>query len=221
MRLYSSCNNLAPTDGLGRNSHFWNEQAQQARETKEKIVTMGIGSHQSTHMKSDEWLTPPEIIAKLGLFDLDPCSPVNRPWDTAEHHYTVMDDGLSMPWSGRIWLNPPYGLKARKWLKCLAEHGNGIALVFARTETQMFFKWVWPYCAGILFFKGRLSFYSVDGTKARCNGGGPSVLIAYGYSNAEILKNSGISGKYFPNQHILPPPTSGEIQQGLFKPQKI
>lgn len=181
---------------------------------------MGIGTHQSTRMKNDEWLTPPEIIEKLGPFDLDPCSPVVRPWDTAKYHYTIVNDGLSMTWksSHRIWLNPPYGLEAREWLKRMAEHGNGIALVFARTETQMFFKWVWPYCTGVLFFKGRLSFYYVNGTKARCNGGGPSVLIAYGRSNAEALKSSGISGKFLPNQNILPPPVPSEIQQGLFKP---
>ena len=35
----------------------------------------------------NEWLTPPELLAKLGQFDLDPCAPVNRPWPTATHHY--------------------------------------------------------------------------------------------------------------------------------------
>ena len=36
----------------------------------------------------DEWLTPPEITTDLGPFDLDPCSPIKRPWPTAENHYT-------------------------------------------------------------------------------------------------------------------------------------
>ena len=48
---------------------------------------------------NDEWLTPPAIIAALGPFDLDPCSPIHRPWDTAKRHFTRLDDGLSMPWS--------------------------------------------------------------------------------------------------------------------------
>ena len=26
----------------------------------------------------EEWLTPPEIVAAFGPFDLDPCSPINR-----------------------------------------------------------------------------------------------------------------------------------------------
>jgi hypothetical protein len=104
---------------------------------------MGMSSHQSAAMKSDEWLTPPEIMAKLGSFDLDPCAPVRRPWDTALWHYDVNDDGLSMPWHGRVWLNPPFGREAVKWLRRLKDHGNGIALIPARTETAMFYECVW------------------------------------------------------------------------------
>jgi hypothetical protein len=44
---------------------------------------MSLSGHQSAKMKSDEWLTPPGILKALGQFDLDPCAPVNRPWDTA------------------------------------------------------------------------------------------------------------------------------------------
>ena len=81
----------------------------------------------------DEWLTPPEIIKALGSFELDPCSPINRPWDTAAKHYTIEDNGLSLPWHGRVWMNPPYGDATEMWMQRLAEHGNGIALIFART----------------------------------------------------------------------------------------
>ncbi len=40
-------------------------------------------------------------------------------------------------------LNPPYGEQTERWLAKLAKHGNGIALVYARTETKMFFDSVW------------------------------------------------------------------------------
>ena len=99
----------------------------------------GIGSHQSASMKNDEWLTPPHILQALGEFDLDPCAPIVRPWETAKNHFTINDDGLKQKWFGRVWCNPPYGLEAAIWLNKLAEHGNGIALIFARTETKMFF----------------------------------------------------------------------------------
>lgn len=156
----------------------------------------GIGSHQSANMKKDEWLTPPAIIESLGSFDLDPCAPIVRPWETALNHYTINDNGLEKEWNGRVWCNPPYGLEASKWLEKLTNHGNGIALIFARTETKMFFNWVWNKATAIKFIEGRLYFHNVDGTKAKSNAGAPSVLIAYGNENAEILKNCDISGKF-------------------------
>ena len=155
---------------------------------------MSIGSHQSAKAKSVEWLTPPHIIKALGHFDLDPCSPVERPWPTASKHYTIHDDGLSKPWSGTVWCNPPYGKETGKWLKRCADHDNGIALVFARTETEMFFNYVWPSASALLFIKGRLHFHDANGVKAKDNCGGPSVLIAYGTMSAIALKGSGIPG---------------------------
>ena len=143
----------------------------------------------------DEWLTPPNIIKSLGEFDLDPCSPVNRPWDTARTHFTIKDDGLKMKWFGRVWLNPPYGNETGGWLSKMVENKNGIALIFARTETLMFFKYVWDKADAILFIKGRISFYNIDGVQAKYSGGAPSCLIAYGQDNVVALENSKIKGQ--------------------------
>ena len=85
-----------------------------------------LSGHQSARMKNDEWLTPPEILRALGTFDLDPCAPIVRPWETAAAHYTVADDGLSKPWAGRVWCNPPSGREAVKWLRRMRDHGNGL-----------------------------------------------------------------------------------------------
>lgn len=155
-----------------------------------------MGSHQSSSMLKDEWITPPELVKSLGEFDLDPCAAINQPWPTAINHYTILDDGLSQPWNGRVWCNPPYGLKAAKWLEKLYYHGNGIALIFARTETKMFFNWVWDRADAVKFIKGRLSFYHVNGVQAKTNSGAPSVLIAYGVNNAILLQKNNIKG-YF------------------------
>lgn len=120
---------------------------------------MGLSSHITRNERTtDEWLTPPEIIKALGVFDLDPCSPVKRPWDTALNHYTINDDGLSLPWFGRVWCNPPFGREAIRWLRKMKEHGDGIALIPARTETTMFYECVWGYADGVLFIKGRPHF---------------------------------------------------------------
>jgi len=158
----------------------------------------GIGSHQSGVMLNDEWLTPPEIISLLGPFDLDPCAPIDRPWPTANKHYTVKDNGLLQNWEGYTWCNPPYGLQAGWWLEKLAMHNNGIALIFARTETAMFVKYVWKQATSLLFLYGRLNFYFVDGSRAPANSGAPSVLVAYGPKADEMLKfhENNLKGKY-------------------------
>jgi hypothetical protein len=158
----------------------------------------GMGSHQSSIMKNDEWLTPPEIISSLGEFDLDPCAPIVRPWETAKKHFTKNDDGLQQTWEGRVWLNPPYGRESVAWLDRLSEHGNGIALIFARTETNMFIDCVWEKASAVLFIYGRLHFHYVDGTRAKANAGAPSVLVAYGDQNVESLIHCKIPGKLVP-----------------------
>ena len=73
--------------------------------------------------------------------------------------------------------------------------GGGVALVFARTETRAFFDHVWDKATGILFLKGRLKFHKPDG-EIGGTAGSPSVLIAYGDAEAEVLKNCKLNGKY-------------------------
>lgn len=150
----------------------------------------------------DEWLTPPEIIQSLGEFDLDPCSPINRPWPTAKHHFTILDDGLMKEWFGRVWMNPPYGKALEHWLNRLALHGDGIAFTFARTETKAFQKLVFPHADSIFFLSGRVTFYHVSGNKAIANGGAPSVLIAYGGRNSDAINDSGLQGCHLPVNRI-------------------
>ena len=142
----------------------------------------------------DEWLTPPEIIRSLGTFDLDPCDPINKPWPTASKHYTIKDDGFNLPWFGRVWLNPPYGRETFRWVRKLAAHGSGIALIFARTETKGYHDYVWNKAHSIFFFKGRLSFYYVTGEKGM-TAPAPSCLVAYSPKDTMALENSGLPGK--------------------------
>ena len=142
-----------------------------------------------------EWLTPPELVKKLGEFDLDPCCPVNPPFVHAKTNYSIKDDGLNKKWFGRVFCNPPYDKNLNLWLMKLKQHGNGIAILFARTETKLFFENIWNDADGILFIKGRIKFYQVSGKEGGTSGA-PSVLVAYGKKNAQLLKNSNIPGKY-------------------------
>ena len=152
-------------------------------------------SHERSKTGKCEWLTPPDVLRSLGEFDLDPCAPVHRPWPTAKQHYTVLENGLLQPWFGRVYLNPPYGRETGKWLARLAHHGNGIALIFSRTETLMFFEYIWNKAAAILFLRGRLTFFNQDGTKPPNSSGAPSCLVAYGRHNVESLAESSLAGK--------------------------
>jgi hypothetical protein len=149
------------------------------------------GHHRAIRGRTDDWLTPPEIVEALGPFDLDPCCPMRMPWQTAGIMlHQGIDDGLSGDWFGRVWLNPPYGPEVGRWVKKLAKHGNGIALVFARTDTSWFFRSIWHQASAVLFVQGRLTFHHESGRRSRSghNSGAPSVLVAYGAECADRLR---------------------------------
>ena len=56
----------------------------------------------------------------------------------------------------------------------MAEHGNGVAPIPARTETAMFYASVWGAADGVLFINGRPHFHYVDGRRAAFNSGAPT-----------------------------------------------
>lgn len=179
---------------------------------------MPIGSHHSAAAGTDVWLTPPDVLAALGgadSFDLDPCAAVNQPWPTARQHYTVQDNGLIRPWHGRVWMNPPYSTSViGKWMARMVEHGQGIALIFARTETAIFQEMVWRSADALLFHESRLTFHVNEdtwfepkgkkpilarrGERAPANAGGPSVFCAYGAEDADVLASCGLPGAFVP-----------------------
>lgn len=178
----------------------------------------GMGSHQSAKSGTNTWFSPPALIEALGgaeSFDLDPCSHANRPWPTAQTHLTQEDDGLAQDWFGRVWLNPPYSIQLiTAFLRKMAAHDHGVALIFARTETDPFFRYVWGAASGLLFLRGRLNFHVGEGAwfkrkdkparfveaggRAPFNGGAPSVLIAYGDDDRDILAGAAIDGHFVP-----------------------
>jgi hypothetical protein len=148
-------------------------------------------SHESHRALQEEWLTPPWLLQRLGDFDLDPCAPsdARRPWEIAKKHYSIEDNGLNHEWRGRVWLNPPYGSKLAHWMKRLHSHADGLALIPARTDTKVFFDYVWNEADAILFFRGRLRFHHANGQKSSNSMGAAHVLVAYGKNNARALGN--------------------------------
>ena len=163
----------------------------------------GMSGHTSHGNGDNVWLTPPGLIKALGYVDLDPCAADDRPWPTAYRHFVKADDGLSKQWNGFVYVNPPYDAEAGRWLSRLADHGNGIALIFARTETEAFHSQLWDRADALFFFRGRLFFHYPDGRRAPHNAGAPSVLAAYGQT--AVTKLERIDGEFkheFPGRLI-------------------
>lgn len=151
---------------------------------------------EKTANPSDEWYTPKEVLDALGKFDLDPCAPVNPLWRTADVMYDKNMDGLSRKWEGRVWLNPPYSrLLIELFVRRLAEHGNGIALLFNRCDSKMFQNVIFEKATAMKFLRQRIRFYRPDGSRGDSPGCG-SILIAFGERNAEVLKKCVLEGKY-------------------------
>jgi hypothetical protein len=144
--------------------------------------------------QSDEWYTPPEIFQALRLtFDLDPCSAgEGRDHVPVGQRFTKADDGLSQPWHGLVWMNPPFGGRNGQvpWLRKFFQHHSGIALVAARTSSEWFHEFA-PKAEAMLFPKGKTKFLRPDGTP------GPSpwsgvVLMAAGMPAYVALRDSGL-----------------------------
>lgn len=139
---------------------------------------------------SDEFYTPASIVKPLGPFDLDPCAgPISN---HARRNIRPPQDGLAIPWKGRLWLNPPYS-NLYLWLERFQSHGDGICLVNARCDTQWFQRLAKDADA-VFFLAGRIKFLTQGGQKLGKNPPIGSVLVAYGQHNAESLAASGLAG---------------------------
>jgi hypothetical protein len=145
-------------------------------------------THEKSGVEAVDWYTPPWIFDRMGLrFDLDPCQPeIGVPWIPATRRYTLLDDGLTSPWGGRVWLNPPYGKHTAAWLAKMHAHGNGIALVFARTDCAWFHEYI-AKADAVLFLRGRIKFVAGAGNAANGGPGNGSLLAAWGQDSVSAL----------------------------------
>lgn len=123
---------------------------------------------------SDDYYTPEEIIIAarrtMGEIDLDPASSIeaNRRVSAARI-YTAADDGLKRKWTGRVWMNHPFGRETNgPWIAKLAgEYAVGnvteaICITFAATS-ELWFRplLAMPQC----YLHGRTNYFLKDGTR--------------------------------------------------------
>src|SRR5262245_8250360 len=154
-----------------------------------------MAEHEPSIGATSDWYTPPEIFEALGLvFNLDPCSPgPDLCFVPAKRIYTEADDGLRQPWSGIVWLNPPFGGRRGQvpWLRKFFTHGDGIALCAARTSADWFHEVVVPNAQLLCFPNGKTKFHRPDGSIGKEPGTGV-VLLGMGDVANDALLRSGI-----------------------------
>ena len=166
---------------------FWTayQEAKTGKTTAERIVA-------STE---NEWYTPEKYVEAarlvLGTIDLDPasCKRANKVVK-AKAIYTADDDSLHQPWTGRLWLNPPYGRLAGEFIgRLVLEHEAGevqaaIALVNAHCTDTDWFQPLWSYV--LCFTDHRIDFDS--GARAKQTSSTHGSVFAYLGSENKAFK---------------------------------
>lgn len=137
----------------------------------------------------EEWETPEEVFIPLskefGPFDLDPAADSRNA--RAPKFYSIEQNGLAKEWTGRVWLNPPYGKAIAHWMQKAsyeAQEGRAaivVALVPARVDTAWWHDWVQGK-AEVRFLRGRVRFKAPHGLKMS-SAPFPSAIVIYRKAN--------------------------------------
>lgn len=110
-----------------------------------------------------EWATPQDFFDELNDefgFDIDVAATAEN--TKCANFYDKTQDGLSKPWDGVVWCNPPYGREIGKWVRKAYEENKRennyiVMLLPARTDTKWFHDYIYGK-AEVRFIKGRLKF---------------------------------------------------------------
>jgi len=145
------------------------------------------------------WSTPTHILEALysvfGTFDLDPCSP-SEPTVRCRRWYTEDDDGLTKPWRGVIYMNPPYDAVPSWLAKAIDEFTSGRASKFVGLMPYLPHTSGWKTLvrsgADILVLEDRLRFGGRKHIAPSC-----SAICVWGGSNADMIA----LGRVLPPHH--------------------
>ena len=152
--------------------------------------------------KTDDWLTPPELVRSLGAFDLDPCGSARQSSDLAATVYRLPEqNGLLLPWSGRVWCNPPFS-QMIAWAQRFAVHANGVMICPARYQ----YGWtrvLWATADAILLLHKEVRWIAADGV-SKLGSIFDFMLVGYGPANTEALRKSGLAGTLVTTREQLP-----------------
>jgi transcriptional regulator with XRE-family HTH domain len=169
-----------------------------------------FSTHAANSTGNNLWETPADLAEALsqavGGFDMDPCAATADRRGArmkAKILLTEADDGLSVPWTGKVFVNPPYGRGISNWIgKCFEESQRGCAvvgLIPARPDSSHWHRFVANF-ADIFMIRGRLKFG--DGANSAPF---PSCIVVWGGDAALISRLSDCLPKawHIPRQRPL------------------
>lgn len=154
-----------------------------ARPGTDRSFAMHAGNSTGNNLwETPQWLAT-ALSEAVGGFDLDPCSATadrRKARIKARVLLTEQDDGLTVPWRGKVFVNPPYSRSVGHWVRKCREAGEKgclvVALIPARPDTAYWHDEV-VGLADVFMFRGRLKFS--DAQKAAPF---PSAAVVWGGS---------------------------------------
>ena len=153
--------------------------------------------HVSNNSGENEWYTPYEFIEAalltMGSIDLDPASSelANKTVKATEF-YTAKNNGLTEPWTGNVWLNPPYAQPlisqfCDKLALELSAINQAIVLINNATETK-WFQGIAELSSSICFPSSRIKFIDKQGN--RCGAPLQGQALLYFGDNRVLFKRN-------------------------------
>ena len=140
------------------------------------------------HDNDDEWYTPANVVevcrASMGGIDLDPASNSHANQIVkATRFFTAEDNGLEQPWTGRVFLNPPYSPNAGKaeFIAKLADSYSAgdvtaACAILSNDTSALWFDPLRGRHDALCLIRGRVRFYKSNTDLTDSPGSGSSIV---------------------------------------------
>lgn len=135
------------------------------------FCTSGSSPPSDTNQPNNDWCTPEEVLRPIrklfcGNIDLDPCSNEHSIVNPIrDYQLDRGEDGLVLPWFGRVFVNPPYSpyrLQDRFVWRCaeayLLEQAEVVLLIPSAVETERYHSCIYPSASALCHIDGRVRF---------------------------------------------------------------
>jgi hypothetical protein len=159
--------------------------------------------------KKSDWRTPENVLVPVrklfGKIGLDPCGH-RHSLVKARRQYLLSkgEDGLKLPWYGKVFVNPPFDDVA-SWLKKASEEcvyprprKHVVFLMPARTDTKSWHAYA-NTANAICLWKGRMKFVG-----AKASAPFPTAMLYWGQQTSRFEKVFAPYGMIFRPSHVLP-----------------